>query len=80
MLVESSTSDPACNMQDLCCEERMGSLVVTAQLPYSMWDPSLLTRDRILVPCIAGWILNLWITGEVYSFRNTILIIVLLCK
>jgi len=36
-----------------------------AELLQGMWDLSSLTRDRTLVPCVAGQILNHWTTREV---------------
>ena len=41
-------------------------VVVLAVLGFcGMWDLSTMTRDRTLVPCIGGRILNHWTTREV---------------
>ena len=69
--------DPHCIMWDLSLGrmdsligvQRLSSYSTWALLPSSMWDLSSLTRNRILVPCIARRILfHIYIYTSFYVF------------
>ena len=57
-----------------CCARAFSGCCTSAQLPFSMWDLSSLTRDQTHVPCIGRYILDHWLSREVSTQFSQLLI------